>query len=154
MNIGEKTAYLKGLADGLEISSDSKNGKIIKGILDILEDVGELEHYIKEIDDDLAALEEFVFDEEDFEDDEEDDEFEFDGSDEFDGEKESAENELLDGVFELKCPFCKELVMIATNDILNSDNMAVECPECGEEIEIIDEDAGGSPCAGCSGHGI
>jgi hypothetical protein len=35
MNIGEKVAYLKGLAEGLELSSDTKNGKIIKGILDI-----------------------------------------------------------------------------------------------------------------------
>ena len=68
MDIGKKVAYLKGLAEGLDISSDSKNGKIIKGILDVLEDIAasievledenaELEDYITEIDDDLGMLE-------------------------------------------------------------------------------------------------
>ena len=139
MSIGEKVAYLKGLAEGLEISSDSKNGKIIKGILDVLEDMATLEDYITEIDEDLGMLEEFVFN----------DEIEENTEDEFDGEKESAENELLDGVFELKCPHCKEFIMIETDEILESESMSVECPECGEEIEIIDEEIGGHSCSGC-----
>jgi len=69
MNIGTKVAYLKGLAEGLEISSDSKNGKIIKGILDVLEEIANtiemleeenetLEDYITEVDEDLGQLEE------------------------------------------------------------------------------------------------
>ena len=69
MNISEKVAYLKGLAEGLEISSDSKNGRIVKGILDVLEDIAAsmqtleeenetLEDYITEVDEDLGTLEE------------------------------------------------------------------------------------------------
>jgi|GEM_PF-23376 len=69
MNISEKVAYLKGLAEGLEISSDSKNGRIVKGILDVLEDIAAsmqtledenetLEDYITEVDEDLGEVEE------------------------------------------------------------------------------------------------
>ena len=38
MNISEKVAYLKGLAEGLELE-DSKEGKLIKGIIDVLDDI-------------------------------------------------------------------------------------------------------------------
>lgn len=159
MSIGEKVAYLKGLAEGLEISSDSKNGKIIKGILDILEDMADsiavledgnetLEDYITEIDEDLGMLEEecektcghklYKQSEKNAGD-----------SGKSDGEeKESADSELLDGVFEMRCPHCKEHIWIETDDILNSDDMSIECPECGEDIEIMRESSGCS-CSRC-----
>jgi endogenous inhibitor of DNA gyrase (YacG/DUF329 family) len=150
MSIGKKVAYLKGLAEGLEISSGSKNGKIITGILDILEDIAELEDYVAEIDDDLCMLEEFVFDDGETEEKDDDDYVCIeDDDDEFDGEKESAENEVLDGVFELKCPHCKKFIMLETKEILESEGMAVECPECGQEIEVIEEESAGHSCHGC-----
>ena len=176
MNIGEKVAYLKGLAEGLDISSDSKNGKIIKGILDVLEDMAasiemledeneSLEDYITELDEDLGELEE------DFDDtcghklianlqnkrhhDEEDDEEEIEDyiyvDDDDEEESESADNEILDGVFEMRCPHCKNRILIETDEILESDSMSVECPECGGEIEIIEEN-GGCSCGRCSAH--
>ena len=37
--IGEKVAYLKGLCEGLKIDDDKAEGKVIKGILDVLEDI-------------------------------------------------------------------------------------------------------------------
>ena len=41
MTIAEKVAYLKGLADGLDLDKDpSKEGKLISKIIDILEDIG------------------------------------------------------------------------------------------------------------------
>lgn len=41
MTISEKVAYLKGLADGLDLDKEpSKEGKIIAKIIDVLEDVG------------------------------------------------------------------------------------------------------------------
>lgn len=184
MNIGEKVAYLKGLAEGLEISSDSKNGKILKGILDILEDIAAsvqaleeenetLEDYITEIDEDLGNLEDDydktcghkllappvhhghkhnhhhnINDDGEFDDLEEDE----DDYDEEDDENESAENEILDGVFEMKCPHCKKRIFIETDEILKSDSMAVECPECGYEIEIVEDESGGCSCSNCAAH--
>ncbi|MCL2097037.1 MAG: hypothetical protein FWH10_09070 [Oscillospiraceae bacterium] len=177
MNIVKKVSYLKGLAEGLEISSDSKNGKIIKGILDILEDMADsidflenetetLEDYIAGIDEDLGMLEEDYMKKRGNKsllpnfnvgggdsDGLDCDCFDYDlhdGGDEEDEEKESAENELLDGVVELKCPFCKEFILVETDEILESEDMSVECPECGEEIELTNHENGVHSCGGCA----
>ena len=39
MTTSEKVAYLKGLAEGLGFDKESKEGRILDAILDILEDV-------------------------------------------------------------------------------------------------------------------
>ena len=82
MTISEKVAYLKGLAEGLNLDVEkSKEGKLISVMIGILEEVGlsieDLEENAlalgEEIDvlsDDLADVESVVFDED--EDDEED----------------------------------------------------------------------------------
>ncbi|MDV9617561.1 zinc ribbon domain-containing protein, partial [Clostridioides difficile] len=84
----EEVAYLKGLAEGLEISAESKEGKMIHKIVDALEvfadaivtldeEQEELQDFVESIDEDLADLEEDIADmEEDLyeEDDDEDDE--------------------------------------------------------------------------------
>mgnify|MGYP003304659175 CR=1 FL=1 len=41
MDICEKIAYIKGLADGLELDTNSKEGKIIAAIVDLLGDITE-----------------------------------------------------------------------------------------------------------------
>ena len=64
MNISEKVAYIKGLAEGLSV-----NDKVVNAILDVLGDIAKevaslkedteyLDSYIEEIDEDLGALEE------------------------------------------------------------------------------------------------
>ena len=87
MTISEKSAYLKGLADGMNLDTEKAEGKLIAGLLDLVSDIAttvetldedyeELCDYIDELDSDLGDLEEFVYleDEEDeclFEDDDE-----------------------------------------------------------------------------------
>ena len=44
MTTSEKVAYLKGLCEGMGIGEDSKEGKLLKVITDILEDLS-LEQY-------------------------------------------------------------------------------------------------------------
>ena len=49
-------------------------------------------------------------------------------------------------------------VWVETDDILESDNLSVECPECGMEIEIVEElseagDCGCPSCGHCGGDG-
>ena len=155
MNISEKVAFLKGLAEGLEISSDSKNGKLIKGILDVLEDIADsvesleddsefLEDYITEIDEDLGILED------DFEDVKKtcgkkifepenkksgldamnicEDEPDYDDLD---------DDALLDGIVEIKCPKCGGHIFVETDDLL--DGGYIECSECGGEITVLDD---------------
>ena len=91
MNTSEKVAYVKGLAEGLGYDDTSKEGKILAAILDILEDVAhdiedleenawDLGEAIDQVSDDLAEIEDIVYDEDyDDEDDEDYDEDECDG---------------------------------------------------------------------------
>ena len=84
MTISEKVAYLKGLAEGLNLDTEkSKEGKLISVMIGILEEVGlsieDLEENAlalgEEIDvlsDDLADVESVVYDDEDSEDEDED----------------------------------------------------------------------------------
>ena len=63
MTITEKVAYLKGLADGLDLDKDpSKEGKLIAKIIDILEDVGlaveDLEEEVEAVGEELDAVSE------------------------------------------------------------------------------------------------
>ena len=84
MTISEKVAYLKGLAEGLDLDTEkSKEGKLISVMIGILEEVGlsledmeenalNLGEEIDALSDDLADVESIVYDEE--EDDEDEDE--------------------------------------------------------------------------------
>ena len=56
-NIGEKIAYLKGLAEGLKVDDSTNEGKMINGILDVL---AEMNEYVAEMDDDIAEIQEAV----------------------------------------------------------------------------------------------
>ena len=71
----EEVAYLKGLAEGLEISKEGKEGKIIHKIIDVLEAFADsiveldeqqcdLAEYVESIDEDLSDIEDDIYDEE------------------------------------------------------------------------------------------
>ena len=68
MTVTEKVSYLKGLAEGLGIDENEKNGKVIKAIIDVLDDLAftvadledgfdELIEQVDAIDEDLGSLE-------------------------------------------------------------------------------------------------
>ncbi len=130
MTITEKVAYLKGLAEGLALDPESsKEAKLIASMIDILEDIGlsvaDLEENtqalgdeLDELSDDLAEVEEVVYDDEDDEDDDEDDE----------------------DFFEVDCPNCGETLEI-DEDVL--DEGTIVCPSCHQKFAL---DLGG----GCS----
>ena len=84
MTISEKVAYLKGLAEGLDLDTEkSKEGKLISVMIGILEEVGlsledmeenalNLGEEIDALSDDLADVESIVYDEEEDDEDEDD----------------------------------------------------------------------------------
>ena len=84
MTISEKVAYLKGLAEGLDLDTEkSKEGKLISVMIGILEEVGlsledmeenalNLGEEIDALSDDLADVESIVYDEDEDDEDEED----------------------------------------------------------------------------------
>ena len=53
MEISEKVAYLKGLAEGMELDTEKKEGKLLAAIIDVLEDIA-LE--LEDIQDEQAEL--------------------------------------------------------------------------------------------------
>ena len=72
MTLTEKVAYLKGLAEGLDLDKDTKEAKIFDAMFDILEDMAltisdidedlsSCEDLVDAIDEDLDELEEYVF---------------------------------------------------------------------------------------------
>lgn len=143
MNTSEKVAYVKGLAEGLGYDNKSKEGKILTAILDILEDVAhdiedleenawDLGEAIDQVSDDLADIEEVVYDE-DYDEDDEDDDDECDCCcccGDADGEP---------VFYEVTCPACGNTITI-DEDVL--DLGEIECPNCGETLEFdgLEED--------------
>ena len=147
MNTSEKVAYVKGLAEGLGYDNKSKEGKILTAILDILEDVAHdiedleenswnLGEAIDQVSDDLADVEELVYD---FDDD--DLEFDDDDEDEDDDGCCCCGDEEEPVFYEVTCPACNNTITI-DEDVLNLGSIA--CPNCGEELEFdgieVDED--------------
>ena len=141
MGISEKAAYLNGLFDGYEIDKNTKEGKIISEMLVLLSDMAdkinaleadnkELHEYVEELDQDLGAVEEeLYFDEDDgYYGDLNDDE-------EYDGEDTEY--------YEIECPSCGEIVCF--DDTLEVDELV--CPACGEKITDIEICDGN--CAEC-----
>ena len=132
MTISEKVAYLKGLAEGLNLDTEkSKEGKLISVMIGILEEVGmsleDLEENVQalgeEIDvlsDDLEDVEDVVFDDEDEDEDEDDEAEDYD-----------------DDWFEVECPTCQEDLVI-DQDALESGE--VVCPHCGSKYALDVED--------------
>ncbi len=157
MNITERSAYLKGLADGLEYDKTTKEGKIIAALLELVDEMAkdiaglaedieavdeELEYlndYVEELDDDLQAVEDYLDEEledEDFDDDEYDDDEEYE---ECDGDCASCDGcDCADeDYFEIVCPSCGETVCFDSE--LDPENLL--CPACGEKFGcIVDED--------------
>ncbi len=123
MTISEKVAYLKGLAEGLNLDTEkSKEGKLISVMIGIMEElamsVEDLEENAlnlgEEIDvlsDDLADVEDVVFDEEDD-----------DASEDYD-----------DDWFEVECPTCGETLVIDDEALADGE---VECPKCGSRYAM------------------
>lgn len=132
MTISEKVAYLKGLAEGLNLDTEkSKEGKLISVMIGILEElamsVEDLEENAlnlgEEIDvlsDDLADVEDVVF---------EDDEDEEDYDDDW---------------FEVECPTCGADILVDDEALADGE---VECPSCGTRyaMELSDDDEDEEP---------
>ena len=148
MTISEKSAYLKGLMDGLNLSTESDEGKMIAAIVDLLGDVTKkltavedttiaISDELDEIEEDLDAIEDFIMDEDDdYDDYEDDDDYDFDDDeDEFDdegfdfGDEDST-------IYEVECA-CGEIIDF-DEDTLEKGSMT--CPNCGETLEFSFED--------------
>jgi predicted nuclease with TOPRIM domain len=122
----DRTAYLRGLAEGMNLAKEKNENKLLLEMLSVLDemaqkvseiesDVEELDEYVESIDADLSDMEEAIFGDDEYGDDDEDmDEDEFD------------ENEELS----FDCPHCGNAMRLKASDI-DFDQSPV-CPKCGK----------------------
>ncbi len=126
--IKEKLAYLMGLAEGLELKQESKEGKIFNAVVEVLEEMADtmddlseeqqdMEKYLEALDMDLGELEAEIYEEED----------EFAAEDEFFDEE-------TDNYLEIECPNCHDIVCLEENIFKDGDLIEVTCPNCNEVV--------------------
>ena len=129
MEITEKVAYLKGLAEGMELDTEKKEGKLLAAIIDVLDDIAleladmkvdqeELYNGLDAVSDDLEDVEDAVFGEDD---EDEEDEYEYE-------EPEEDEDR-----YATTCPTCEETIYFDESVLEDGE---VVCPNCGEKLEF------------------
>ncbi len=130
MTIAEKVSYIKGLAEGMKLNTETPEGKIIAALIDVLGDVA---LNIEDIDSDLADVSDVVTDLEESVIDLEDEVY---GEEEDDKYDDSDED---DDEYEITCPSCNNTIVTDFNTIAGGN---LECPNCGSliEFELDDED--------------
>jgi len=145
MTLSEKSAYLKGLMDGLKLNTETDEGKMIAAIVELLGDVtktlGDVQETtiaisdeLDEIEDDLDAIEDFIMsmDEDEYDDLEDDDEdFDFEDLDEgFDfGDEDTT-------IYEVTCA-CGEVIAFDEETL---EEGSIVCEKCGEKLEFSFDD--------------
>ena len=144
MTISEKSAYLKGLMDGLKLDTETAEGKMIAAMVELLGDLSKkvtdiedttiaISDELDEIEEDLDAIEDFIMDED--EDEYDDEDLDWDDEDEdfeegFDfGDEDTT-------IYEVEC---------ACGNIIDFDEETLEagsiiCDNCGETLEFSFED--------------
>ena len=117
----ERVAYIRGLAEGLELDDSKKEVKVINAIIELLDDMaltlsdleqqtGEMADQLDAVDEDLGALEDEVYD---------------CGCDEDEDEE--------DCFYEVTCPNCNETICLSEDLIAEGE---MDCPNCGERLEF------------------
>jgi len=145
MTISEKSAYLKGLMDGLALNTESDEGKMIAAIVDLLGDMAKritdieettiaISDELDEIEEDLDAIEDFILDEEDDFEDYDEDEDEWDDDEDFEEGFDFGDEETT--IYEVECA-CGEIIDF-DEEVLEKGSMI--CPNCGETLEFTTED--------------
>ena len=120
----EKVAYIRGLAEGLELDNNKKEVKVLHAIIELLDDMAlsmsDLEEGYNDMADQLDAVDEDLGSLED----------DFYGDDEDDDDEDEC-------YYEVTCPNCHETICLS-EDIIEDGQM--DCPNCGETLEFdIDE---------------
>ena len=145
MTISEKSAYLKGLMEGLNLDTEKAEGKMIAAMVELLGDITRrvtdieettiaISDELDEIEEDLDAIEDYIMDEDEDDDYEDYDDDDFDEDEDYEegfdfGDEDST-------IYEVKC---------ACGNIINFDEDTLEsgsiiCDECGETLEFTFED--------------
>ena len=123
MTIAEKVSYIKGLAEGMKLNTETAEGKILAAIIDVLGDIAinieDIDSDLEDVSDVVTDLEESVMDLED----------EVYGGDDY----ERVDDDDEDDLYEITCPTCINTIT-ADFDVIADGKL--ECPNCGSTIEF------------------
>ena len=123
MTIAEKVSYIKGLAEGMKLNTETAEGKILAAIIDVLGDIAinieDIDSDLEDVSDVVTDLEESVMDLED----------EVYGGADY----ERADDDDEDDLYEITCPTCNNTIT-ADFDVIADGKL--ECPNCGSTIEF------------------
>jgi len=138
--IQEKVSYMAGLAEGLELYQNKKEGKFLEELMNVISEMNEimqhmarrlseLEEYVEAIDEDLNDLEVDYYDEFDLDDIDDEEVIDVD-----------------DGIqyYEIECPSCHELIMVDQDLFEDKDPSEVVCPNCGNVFVLNNEETLGN----------
>ena len=120
-NISKQISYLRGMMDGMEFDSSSKEGRIFESILAVLDEINESIDELFDYQDEMAEQVNMI-----------------------DEDLAEVESELADECddcleyYEIECPKCGETICL-DEGFFNSDDDIV-CPNCGENIDIEFDD--------------
>ncbi len=132
MDICEKIAYINGLTEGLDLDKTTKEGKILAAVIELLEDITEeicqiedacddMSEQLDAVDEDLARLEDVIYD---------------DGCDCCDCDCDDdcdcgcCDDEEL---YEIECPNCHDTIYLDYDMI---EEGGIKCPNCDTELEF------------------
>jgi len=129
MTIKEKAAYLKGLLSGMNLDEEKNETKLFKGIIDVIEDLSSSFENLDEdvdgildqlevLDEDLAHVEDKVFDDCEC------------GCCDCDDDCDCGCHE---DCYEVVCPNCNEKICLC-DETLSKEEM--NCPNCGQLLEF------------------
>lgn len=133
MNKLEKLAYIKGLVAGLHLNEDKKDTKVIKCLMELLEDIvldmsnledgfEAFQEQLDEVDKDLGTIEKCVYDVDDC-----------CCSEHKEAAKKSSKKSKDELYYEVTCPTCGDTICL-DEELINVGEM--ECPNCGEKLEF------------------
>lgn len=148
-DLRSRLGYLRGLADGLGVGEETGEGKVIRQIIAVLDDLAdsleevkedyeELFSYMEAIDEDLTELEDTILEGEDddydyLDSDDDDDDYDYLDDDELDLDDDEIS-------FTVECPECRHEVVIDEDILEDEESLEVLCPKCGRVVFINDED--------------
>ena len=125
MGISEKIAYLKGLMEGMNVDTESNEGKLFAAVVDVLDEIAleveDLTDEVMELGDGLDVISDDLGDVEDIVYDEDEDDYEDEEDDEDDEEE----------CYATTCPECEEEIFF--DDSVLEDGK-VECPNCARSV--------------------
>ncbi|BAF59344.1 MAG: AraC family transcriptional regulator [Pelotomaculum sp.] len=126
-DLKSRVAYLQGLSAGLELGAESKEARLLNGIIEVLGEFAdsmgdleeaqeELEDYVESIDEDLYSLEDELYD-----------------------KNVLGDGACSEGQLEVDCPNCGETVCFDSDILEDDDVVEVTCPNCNEVVFINDD---------------